>query len=168
MSPRTPTHPPNDARMWRRLVAATHPDAGGDHDLFVWAMATREVVCGGDLRAEIPRHPGPAEPTDPERVPFDPFADFALLTDRALFMADAVAAPYGYLLRQLADCVPAYEGSLYAQQARGASYRRLAAIGHSVGMDSAERAQWYDVCRSIPLSDRHAAHILGKLKRRAA
>ncbi len=167
MSPRTPTHPPNDARMWRRLVAATHPDAGGDHDLFIWTIATREVVCGGDLGAEIPRRPGGArtEPTDPNRVPFDPFADFASLTDRAVSMADAVAAPYGYLLRMVADCSPGLHAH---EQARGASYRRLAAIGHSVGMDSAERSQWYDIARSIPLSDRHAAHILGKLKRRAA
>ena len=41
MSPRTPTHPPNDARMWKRLVSRCHPDAGGDHDLFIWAAATR-------------------------------------------------------------------------------------------------------------------------------
>ena len=34
MSPRTPTLPPTDRNMWRRLVARTHPDAGGDHDPF--------------------------------------------------------------------------------------------------------------------------------------
>ena len=26
---RTPTLPPDEPRMWRRLVARTHPDAGG-------------------------------------------------------------------------------------------------------------------------------------------
>lgn len=139
--------------------------------MFVWATATREVVCGGGLGAEIPRRTGrerPA-PSDPERVPYEPSANFAHLTDRAVTMADAVAAPYGYLLRTLADCYPASRGSsMEDQQKRGASYKRLAAIGHMVGMDAAERAQWYDVARSIPLSDRHAGHILGKLKRRAA
>ena len=33
VSPRTPTVPLDDPRMWRRLVARTHPDAGGDHEL---------------------------------------------------------------------------------------------------------------------------------------
>ena len=91
-----------------------------------------------------------------------------LRTGRARMRADAVAEPYGYLLRQVADCGPANEGALRDQQRRGATYKQLAAIGHRVGMSSAERAQWYDVCRSIPLSQRHAGHILSRLKRRAA
>ncbi len=170
---RTTTRPPDDPKMWRRLVARTHPDAGGDHELFIWATVTRQVVCGGELGSEIPRRehqdrPPGGERRDTERVPFDPFADFASLTDRALSMADAVAEPYGFLLRQVADCHPAHEGPLYDQQRRGATYKQLAAIGHQVGMNAAERAQWYDVCRSIPLSQRHAGHILGRLKRRAA
>lgn len=171
--PRTTTHPPNDARMWKRLVSRAHPDTGGDHELFIWATATREVVCGGELGAEIPRREYPARPPggehpDPERVPFDPFANFGFLTDRALSMAEAVAEPYGFLLRQVTDCHPAHEGPLCDQQRRGATYKQLAAIGHQVGMNAAERAQWYDVCRSIPLSQRHAGHILGRVKRRAA
>ncbi len=167
---RTVTQPPDDPRMWRRLVARAHPDSGGDHELFIWATATRQVVCGGELGSEIPRRERPAggNRPAPERVPFDPFADFASLTDRALAMADAVAEPYGFLLRQVADCSPAHDGALYGQQRRGATYKQLAAIGHRVGMNAAERAQWYDVCRSIPLSQRHAGHILGRLKRRAA
>jgi hypothetical protein len=52
---RTPTLPPNDRGMWRRLVSRAHPDAGGDHDLFIWAVATRTVVCGGELGTDIPR-----------------------------------------------------------------------------------------------------------------
>ncbi len=173
MSPRTPTHPPNDPRMWRRLIARCHPDAGGDGELFIWATATRDTFCGGELGKEIPRREQqdrqPAgERRDTDRVPFDPFSDFGFLTDRALAMADAVAEPYGYLLRQVADCSPVYEGSLYGQQRRGATYRQLASIAHKVGMTKAERVQWYDVCRSIPLSQRHSGHILGRIKRRAA
>ena len=30
MSPRTPTLPPTEPTMWRKLLARTHPDAGGD------------------------------------------------------------------------------------------------------------------------------------------
>ncbi len=133
MSPRTPTHPPNDPKMWRRLVARCHPDAGGDGELFIWAAATRDTICGGELGSETPRREHEdryraGERRDTERVPFDPFADFASLTDRALSMADAVAQPYAYLLRQVADCVPTHEGTLYDQQRRGATYRQLAAI----------------------------------------
>jgi len=103
-------------------------------------------------------------------VPFDYYSDFEVLTDRAVTMASAVAEPYGYLLRHLADCYPASSeaGTLYDQQRRGASYKQLAAIGHAVGMNKAERIQWYWIAESIPLSQRHAGHILSNLKRREA
>jgi hypothetical protein len=31
--------------MWRRLISRAHPDAGGDHELFIWTGAVRDVVC---------------------------------------------------------------------------------------------------------------------------
>jgi hypothetical protein len=49
---RTPTLPPDDRSMWRRLVGRAHPDAGGDHGLFIWAVAVRDAVCSGDLGPE--------------------------------------------------------------------------------------------------------------------
>jgi hypothetical protein len=55
VSPQTPTLPPNDRGMWRKIIARCHPDADGSHDLFIWSMATRDVVCGGELGPEIPR-----------------------------------------------------------------------------------------------------------------
>lgn len=170
---RTPTLPPNDKTMWRKLVSRAHPDAGGDHDLFIWTMATREAICSGRLGAEIPRRdPGDVQQDqgqrDPDRVPFDPFASFEALTDRAVAMSEAVAEPYGLLLRGVADCYPATEGPLYDQQRRGATYKQLAAIGHRVGMSRAERTQWYRIAETVPLSQRHAGHILARLKRRAA
>jgi hypothetical protein len=167
MSPNTPTHPPNHPGMWRKVIARCHPDAGGEHDLFIWSMATRDVVCGGELGSEIPRR-GRAH--DPDRVPFDRYADFEVLTDRAVTMADAVAQPYGYLLRLLSGCYPVVSeaGALHSQQGRGASYKSLAAIGHAVGMSKAERVQWYAIAESIPLSQRHAGHILSCLQSEAA
>jgi hypothetical protein len=138
----TPTLPPDDRGMWRLLVGRSHPDAGGDHELFIWSAG--------------------------EYIPFDQFADFKVLTDRALSMAEAVAEPFGFLLRQVANCHPASEGPLYEQQRRGASYRSLAAIGHRVGMTKAERIQWYRIAEAVPLSQRHAVHILSRLKRLAA
>jgi hypothetical protein len=169
---RTPTHPPNDRGMWRRLVSRAHPDAGGDHDLFIWSMATRDTICGGELGEEIPRRrqSGQRWPFSDrsDRVPFDQFAIFEVVTDRAVTMADAVAEPFGYLLRQVADCQPERSGTLHDQQRRGASYKSLAAIGHRVGMDKAERVHWYRIAETVPLSQRHAGHILSKLQRAAA
>ena len=36
---------PNDHRMWRLLLARLHPDAGGDHELFVFASTVKDAVC---------------------------------------------------------------------------------------------------------------------------
>jgi hypothetical protein len=174
---RTLTLPITDRSMWRRLVGRAHPDAGGDHDLFIWTAAMRDVICGGDLRTEIPRREHQDDTSrgregstsgTASRVPFDCYADFAVLTDRAVSMAEAVAGPYAYLLRQVADCYPASGGPLYDQQRCGATYKSLAAIGHTVGMSKTERVQWYRIAEAIPLSQRHAGHILSRLKRRAA
>ncbi len=41
-------------------------------------------------------------------------------------------------------------------------------VAHQAGMTKTERVQWYRVAERIPLSDRHAGHLLGRLKRRAA
>ena len=174
---RTLTLPLDDRSMWRRLVGRAHPDAGGDHELFIWTVATREAICGGELGAEIPRVDRRDRPSRrreastsraAERVPFDEDALFEVLTDRAVVMAEAVAEPYGYLLCQVTDCYPVSEGPLHDQQCRGASYKSLAAIGHRVGMIKAERVQWYSIAEAVPLSQRHAGHILWRLKRRAA
>ena len=176
MSPATPTHPPNHRGMWRRLLARAHPDAGGTHKLFIWTGAVRDVVCdssfptGGNSGPED--HPSwrrdPSTPSTAERVPFDPFADLEVLTDRALTMAEAVAEPYGYLLRQVADCRPLPWGPLHDQQRQGASYKSLAAIGHKVGMTKPERVQWYRIAVAVPRSQRHAGHILSKLQKASA
>ncbi len=164
---RTPTLPLDHSGMWRRLVARTHPDAGGTHELFVWAGALRDAVCGGDLRAGAPVHTPPQakQADDVARVPYPPGTDFEEATRTALKMG-ACGMPYGRLLSLLADCRPLYH--LAHEQARGATYKRLAAIGHAWGMTKRERVGWYRVAEDIPLSDRHAGHILSRLKRRAA
>ncbi|MGB3681016.1 MAG: hypothetical protein WA990_00875 [Rubrobacteraceae bacterium] len=40
-----------DRRLWRRLLARLHPDAGGDPELFVFACAVKDQMCK-------PRRPG--------------------------------------------------------------------------------------------------------------
>lgn len=42
--PKTATAPPTDGRLWRLLLARTHPDAGGSDELFVWAQGLRESL----------------------------------------------------------------------------------------------------------------------------
>ncbi len=37
-----------DRRMWRQLLARLHPDAGGDHELFLFASAVKEKIHGGE------------------------------------------------------------------------------------------------------------------------
>jgi hypothetical protein len=152
--------------MWRKLLARTHPDAGGNHELFVWAGAVKDAVCGGELRGEpkIPetRHTPWTPPDDKPRIPYPAGLDFEELTRQAL----RVGGPYAAVLASLADCYPLPH--LAHEEARGASYKRLAAIAHAHGMSPKERSGWYRCAEAIPLSDRHASHILGRLKRRAA
>jgi hypothetical protein len=157
--------------MWRLLVARTHPDAGGDHELFIWTGTVKGAVCGGELRVEPKPEPRdnpsrrrePSTPADDKpRIPYPVGTDFEVVTRQAL----RVGGPYASVLSLLVDCYPV--GYLAQEQARGASYARLAAIGHLCGMGKLERTGWYRCAEAIPLSDRHAAHILGRLKKRAA
>ncbi len=60
------------------------------------------------------------------------------------------------------------EAAAWARADRGANYKCLAAIAHAWGMTRAERIGWYRVVEELPLSDRHAGHILARLKKRAA
>jgi hypothetical protein len=165
---RTLTPPFDDRGMWRRLVARAHPDAGGDHELFIWTGAVRDAVCCCELLAGPPRRTPPqAKQGDKPRVPYPPETDFAECTRTALRLgASEAGKPYGPVLSLLANCYPTED--LAHEQDRGASYKRLAAIAHLWGMTKAERIGWYRLAEDIPLSDRHAGHILGRLKRRAA
>jgi hypothetical protein len=161
----TPKHSLDDTRMWRLIIARLHPDAGGSDELCVFAQAARDAICSGIVRSateeSVTRRHRTAE--EPARVPFDPGCDFAALTGRALQFD---AGDYGRILALLKDCWPTEH--LAHEQQRGASYKRLAAIAHLWGMAKKERIGWYRVAESIPLSDRHAGHILGRLKRRVA
>jgi len=37
--------PFEDRRLWRLLLARLHPDAGGSHELFLFACALKDQVC---------------------------------------------------------------------------------------------------------------------------
>ena len=164
--PRTPTLPPTEPAMWRKLLARAHPDAGGDHELFIWARNLQEVVCARE-DSPSPRSSTPKE--GPARVPFDEAFSkaqgFDDLTSQALSLADTVDVPYDRLLELLEGLEEEDEDHpLHAQQIQGATYKTLAAIGHAAGMDIAERTGWYRLAEQIPLSQRHAGNILTRLK----
>jgi hypothetical protein len=185
VAPHTATLPPHEPVMWRKLLAKVHPDANGDHELFIWTMHLRDEVCRSGVatvppsgtgsregaRPQPPPSPSPPKPS-PDRIPFDrdPPLGFSELTARALAMADfgETLPLYADLLRLLVDCEEAYSGPLYDQQKRGASYKQLAAIAYKVGMSKERRIGWYRLAESIPLSMRHAGHILKELAERAA
>jgi hypothetical protein len=50
--------PFEDRRTWRRLLARLHPDAGGDHELFLFACALKDEVCPERLFADGRAGPG--------------------------------------------------------------------------------------------------------------
>ena len=48
-----------DRHMWRLLLAKLHPNAGGDHELFLFACAVKEgVYDGGRLGGKLARNDG--------------------------------------------------------------------------------------------------------------
>jgi hypothetical protein len=100
------------------------------------------------------------------RVPFDASANFEILTDKALRTAEREPPYVGRLLRLLADCRLLAE--LAHEQERGAHYDCLDLIADLAGIHDDERLQGYRAAEGIPLTDRHARHLIDKLKRRRA
>ena len=181
MTPRTPTEPLSSPRMWRKLLKRSHPDTGGEHELFIWTTALHQHHCHDGLRQEDVRTnherrrppPRPSSATG-DRIDyaaaFDRAASFGDFTERIAALADSGEVPerYAELLRLVRDCYEAHDGPLYRMQHEGATYRTLAAIAHAAGMSKDQRVGWYRLCESIPLSQRHAGHIMGRIKREAA
>lgn len=167
MSPRTATAPSTDPRLWRLLLARAHPDAGGTGELFVWVQALREVLADGPSTRQLcgrcnTASSSPSE--EPDRIPFDAGLDPIAVARRVVALVDELDYPHRALLRLLSNCAPATHGRPQLQERRGATYRQLAAIAHTVGMSYSERLEWYRVAESVPLSQRHAGHILSSLK----
>jgi hypothetical protein len=44
----------------------------------------------------------------------------------------------------------------------------LALIAHLAGMSTAQRTRWYRIAESMPMSQRHAGHLISELQQRAA
>jgi hypothetical protein len=108
--------------MWRRLVGRAHPDAGGTHELFIWTVATRDAICGGELGGEIPNASRSREASTPStdgRVPFDEDAYLEVLSDRAVTMAAMRGDELAYLEALRAYCKAGRDEAL--RRRRGAA-----------------------------------------------
>ena len=46
--------PLEDRHLWRLILARLHPDAGGDHELFLFAYALREGAHGNSCLESVP------------------------------------------------------------------------------------------------------------------
>jgi hypothetical protein len=105
----------------------------------------------------------------PDRVPFDGHLPFDEHTRAILaYGREALHMAHAHVLSLLVDCDDACHGRAYDQQYRGATYKQLAAIAHAAGMSYQQRQEFYKVAESLQLSQRHAGHILGRLKKAAA
>jgi hypothetical protein len=160
--------------MWRRVLARCHPDAGDAADLFAWVGGVREFVCREERSSFRNENPPRAYSTVEyaERVPYDAalgFVDeFVTLTMRAVSVGRHAEEPHRSLLALLIDCPADERGLAAAKQERGTTYKQLGQIARVVDMTKGERLRWYDLARSIPLSEKHASHIIGRLDRGVA
>ena len=86
-------------------------------------------------------------------------ADFDRITWRAVTWARGVRAPFSGLLMMLEDAEP--RGT--AAETYGPTYKQLAYIAHRVGMTKEQRIGWYRAAEELPLTARHAGHIIARL-----
>ena len=152
--PRTSTMPPDDTNMWRKVLKRVHPDAGGDHELFIWMNNIKETVGNGDPPPPPPQQPPPQRSNDRESVEVDPMLLFREITDRALSVDEH---PYNEVLGVLQRC----GGS--GCRLKGATYKQLAAIAHRWGMSKSQRYRWYRVAEDVQLSRKHASYIMDEI-----
>jgi len=155
---------PDDRTLWRRLLARVHPDSGGSDDLFTWATRVRESLC--TCTSNTCR--SPSAPPDSERIPFDSdlgyLDEHVMLTMRATSIGAREQEPFANLLGLLLDCPSQAHGRIALRQCKGASFKQLAYISHLSGLTKEQRGVWYGIARSIPLSEQHCHHLIGKLK----
>ena len=155
MSPRTKAPAPlADRSYWKRLLSTVHPDRDGeDVELFHFLTALREHVQGCTSGSVTELHSsryrdGGAQHRHNDRVPYDEALGYidehAMLTHRALSIAETVQEPFYDVLRKLCD----YDN---VEHGRRASKQCC-------------RATW----RQIPLSEALAGHLITRLKTKAA
>ena len=84
---------------------------------------------------------------------------FGELTLHILERLEAIPEEYARLLRKLEDCQPMGR----EDETVGTTYKQLAYIGHRAGFSADDRQRWIALAASIPLTQRHAGHIIARL-----
>ena len=134
----------------------------------------QERVVDGSYRRLLDQPQQSAQPQEPEekpRIEYPSDWQFQRLTGRARRVAreaSDLTPTQKRLLEIAATCEFRTHGKLAKQQTRGATYKQLAYIGHLAGMNDGERSAWYRVAESVPLSERHAGHIIATLREEVA
>lgn len=71
--------------------------------------------------------------------------------------------------KDIADLLGMLEGVVYPddiQSSEGASFKSLAYVAHLYGLTKEQRSEWYDVAKSIPLSQAHISYITRNVQER--
>ena len=192
MSKSTTATSATDPRMWRRLLARTHPDTGGDHELFVWTQSVlreaikqnqqspvtdlfEQMLSEWNQRPPASRKPRKKKPRSEDRsknhILFETDLSFDELTARALEMAKDFGEPYDHIFSLLAGCeapAPDEGPEAVAEAHTGAGYAVLADVGRVLGLDKKGRYPIYRHSEEVPLTQRHARHLLREAERLAA
>ncbi len=147
---RTPTQPLDDPRMWRQEA--------------------RNAMCNGGADQATTPPPPRLEPRivhEEGRIPFPEPVDFEELTAKALkAAAQTPDDPVIRLLMFLDGCVSLPH--LHREESRGATYRQCAFAARLADLSYSQRQEWYRVCESVPLSQRHLGHLIKRLKEEGA
>lgn len=191
MSKSTTATSTTDPRMWRRLLAQAHPDAGGDHELFVWTQSVlrenikqnrqspvtdliEQMLSEWNQRPPAPRKPPKKKPWSDRRsknyIHFETDLSFDELTARALEMAKNFGEPYDHIFSLLAGCeapAPDEGPEAVAEANTGAGYAVLADVGRALGLDKKGRYKIYRYGEQVSLTQRHARYLLREAERLA-
>lgn len=74
-----------------------------------------------------------------------------------------------YEEEKIADLLGMLEGVTYpddVQSSEGASFKSLAHVAHLYGLTNEQRSEWYDVVKSVPLSQAHVSYITRNVQQR--
>lgn len=167
--------PLTDSGFWRRVLARVHPDAGGNHEEFLFLSAARERV--ESCRGRCDRGPGPgpecggsrsyetgADRTGADRIRFpEGRVDHVELVARARGLARGHGRVLGAVLARLAGYQQATSGRARLAEQRGATYKQvryLAALA-----DVAPR-EMYEAAERVPMSQAMVGYLITELKER--
>jgi hypothetical protein len=144
--------PLDDRRMWRRVAALVHPDAGGDHEAFLFVTAVRETLealpsrcsCNPLAGQHNRRHAGqsayireaPYTADATARVPFSAPVNHGALLDLAVREGKRRTDEIGALLTMLASYKQNTSGRHQPAEQRGSTFKQLKYLSILAGVDA--------------------------------